>query len=151
MSGPSLPGGEPITDKRQLVDYIAAGAKPRSEWRIGTEHEKFVFRRADLHPVPYDGPDGIRALLEGVMKFGWQPVLDAGNLIGLSDGTASISLEPGGQFELSGAPLDNLHQTCAEVQDHLKQIRPVCDALGLGMLGIGFQPKWRRDDISFMP
>ena len=151
MSGPSLSGGEPITDQRQLVEYIAAGAKPREQWRIGTEHEKFVFRHADLRPVPYDGPDGIRALLQGLMRFGWQPVHDGENLVGLANGTATVSLEPGGQFELSGAPLDNLHQTCAEVGEHLRQLRPVCDELGLGLLGLGFLPKWKREDVSFMP
>jgi len=151
MSGPSLSGGEPITDQRQLVEYIAAGAKPREQWRIGTEHEKFVFRHADLRPVPYDGRDGIRAVLQGLMRFGWQPVLDGDNLVGLSNGTASVSLEPGGQFELSGAPLDNLHQTCAEIGEHLRQLRPVCDELGLGLLGLGFLPKWKREDVSFMP
>ena len=151
MSGPSLSGGEPITDKRQLVAFIAAGAKPRERWRIGTEHEKFVFRRDDLRPVGYDGPSGIRALLEGLMRFGWEPVYDADNLIGLKGGEATVSLEPGGQFELSGAPLDNLHQTCAEVQQHLKQLQPVCDELGLGLLGLGFLPKWRREDVPFMP
>ncbi|HZT52703.1 MAG TPA: glutamate--cysteine ligase [Stellaceae bacterium] len=151
MSGPSLSGGEPITDQRQLVEYLAAGAKPRAQWRIGTEHEKFVFRRSDLRPVPYDGRDGIRALLEGLMRYGWKPVHDGDNLVGLAQGDASVSLEPGGQFELSGAPLDNLHQTCAEVGEHLKQLRPVCDELGLGLLGLGFLPKWRREDVSFMP
>jgi glutamate--cysteine ligase len=151
MSGPSLSGGEPITDKRQLVEHIAAGEKPRERWRIGTEHEKFVFRRDDLRPVPYDGDSGIRALLEGLRRFGWEPVYDAENIVGLSGGEASVSLEPGGQFELSGAPLDNLHQTCAEVQQHLKQLRPVCAELGVGLLGAGFQPKWRREDVSFMP
>ena len=151
MSGPSLSGGEQITDKRQLVEYLAGGAKPRAQWRIGTEHEKFVFRTKDLRPVPYDGPDGIRALLEGMMRYGWQPVRDGDNLIGLAGGDASLSLEPGGQFELSGAPLDNLHQTCGEVQLHLKQLRPVCDELGLRMLGMGFLPKWRREDVPFMP
>jgi glutamate--cysteine ligase len=151
MSGPSLSGGEAITDQRQLVEYIAAGAKPRAQWRIGTEHEKFVFRLADLRPVPYDGPDGIRALLQGLMRYGWQPVYDGENLVGLSNADASVSLEPGGQFELSGAPLDNLHQTCAEVGEHLRQLRPVCEELGVGLLGLGFLPKWRREDVSFMP
>ncbi|HUB98181.1 MAG TPA: glutamate--cysteine ligase [Stellaceae bacterium] len=151
MSGPSQSGGEPITDKRQLVDYIAAGAKPRERWRIGTEHEKFVFRRNDLRPVPHDGEAGIRAILERLQRFGWAPVHDGDNLVGLSGGEASVSLEPGGQFELSGAPLDNVHQTCAEVQQHLRQLRPVCEELGLGLLGMGFLPKWRREDVSFMP
>ncbi|HXP31739.1 MAG TPA: glutamate--cysteine ligase [Stellaceae bacterium] len=151
MSAPSASGGEPITDRRQLVEYLAAGAKPRERWRIGTEHEKFVFRRADLRPVGYDGSQGIRALLDGLMRFGWKPVMDGDNMVGLSNANASISLEPGGQFELSGAPLDNLHQTCAELNEHLRQVRPVCDELGLGMLSLGFLPKWRREDVSFMP
>jgi glutamate--cysteine ligase len=151
MSGPSLSGGEPIAGKQQLVEYLAAGAKPRAEWRIGTEHEKFVFRRADLRPVSYEGPDGILALLQGMKRYGWKDVLDGDTLIGLTDGSGGISLEPGGQFELSGAPLDNLHQTCTEVQTHLKQLRPICDELGLGLLGLGFNPKWRREDVPFMP
>jgi glutamate--cysteine ligase len=151
MSGPSLSGGEPIAGKQQLVEYLAAGAKPRAEWRIGTEHEKFVFRRADLRPVSYEGPDGILALLQGMKRYGWRDVLDGDTLIGLTDGSAGISLEPGGQFELSGAPLDNLHETCCEVQAHLKQLRPLCDDLGLGLLGLGFNPKWRREDVPFMP
>ncbi len=151
MSAPSQSGGAPITDKRQLVDYLAAGCKPVAEWRIGTEHEKFVFARADLRPVPYEGEAGIRALLEGLRRFGWEPVLDGDNLVGLSAGGAAISLEPGGQFELSGAPLETLHQTCAELQTHLHQVREVSEALGLCMLGLGFLPKWRREDCHWMP
>ena len=148
---PSTPG-EPITDKRQLVEYLEAGSKPPSAWRIGTEHEKFVFRRSDLRRVPYEGPDGIGALLQGMRRFGWKPVVENGNTIALSnDARCSITLEPGGQFELSGAPLENLHQTCDEVHEHLRQVREVCDELGLGMLGLGFDPKWRREDIPWMP
>jgi glutamate--cysteine ligase len=151
MSAPSQSGGAPITDKRQLIDYLAAGCKPASEWRIGTEHEKFVFTRTDLRPVPYGGASGIRALLEGLRRFGWEPVLDGNNLVGLSAEGAAISLEPGGQFELSGAPLETLHQTCAELQTHLQQVREVTEALGLGMLGLGVLPKWRREDCHWMP
>ncbi len=148
---PSTPG-EPIVDKRQLVEYLEAGSKPPAAWRIGTEHEKFVFRRSDLRRVPYDGPDGIAALLQAMMRFGWKPVVESGNVIALSnDARCSITLEPGGQFELSGAPLETLHQTCDEVHEHLRQVRAVCDELGLGMLGLGFDPKWRRDDIAWMP
>jgi len=142
----------PITDKRQLVEHLAAGCKPASQWRIGTEHEKFVFRLGDHKPAPYDGDDGIRALLEGLQRFGWAPVRDAGNLVGLSDGKGgAISLEPGGQFELSGAPLETLHQTCDEVNEHLKQVRAVASELGLGVLGLGFHPTARREDIPWMP
>lgn len=151
MSAPPTSTGELITSKRQLVEYLAAGSKPPSAWRIGTEHEKFVFRLADLRPAPYDGRDGIRALLDGMTRFGWQPVLENGKPIALSQGQCSISLEPGGQFELSGAPLETLHQTCAEVQAHLKQVREVAGELGLGMIGLGFNPKWRREDIPWMP
>ncbi|HEV2100125.1 MAG TPA: glutamate--cysteine ligase [Stellaceae bacterium] len=148
---PSTPG-EPITDKRQLVEYLESGSKPPAAWRVGTEHEKFVFRRADLRRVPYEGPDGIAALLRGMTRFGWKPVVENGNTIALSnDARCSITLEPGGQFELSGAPLETVHQTCDEVHEHLRQVREVCDELGLGMLGLGFDPKWRREDISWMP
>jgi len=152
MSGPSSLEGPPITDKRQLVEYHASGNKPPSAWRVGTEHEKFVFRRSDLKRVPYDGPDGIRALLEGMMRFGWKPVIENGNVIALSnDARCSITLEPGGQFELSGAPLETLHQTCGEVHEHLRQVREVCDELALGMIGLGFDPTSRRDEVPWMP
>jgi glutamate--cysteine ligase len=151
MSGPTQSLGEPITDRRQLIEYIAAGSKPPERWRIGTEHEKFVFRRSDLRRVPYEGPDGIRALLEGLRRFGWEPVLENGNPIALSSGNCAISLEPGGQFELSGAPLETLHQTCAEVHEHLRQVSVVTKELGLGMMGLGFDPKSRREDVSWMP
>src|SRR5487761_1740211 len=151
MSAPSQSGGAPITDKRQLVEYLASGGKPRAQWRIGTEHEKFVFRRRDLSRPPYDGADGIRALLERLQRFGWQAVMDGDNLIGLSDGKGAISLEPGGQFELSGAPLATLHETCGELHGHLRQVREVAAELDLGMLGMGFDPKWRREDVPWMP
>jgi glutamate--cysteine ligase len=151
MSAPPTSSGEPITDKRQLVEYLASGSKPAQAWRIGTEHEKFVFRRSDLRRVPYEGRDGIRAVLEGLTRFGWTPVLEDGKPIALSQGQCSISLEPGGQFELSGAPLETVHQTCAEVGTHLKQVREVAGELGLGMLGLGFDPKWRRADVPWMP
>jgi glutamate--cysteine ligase len=151
VSAPSLSGGAPITDKRQLVEHLAAGAKPPAKWRIGTEHEKFVFRLADHGTVAYDGENGIRALLEGLRRFGWQPVLDGDNLVGLSHKGGAISLEPGGQFELSGAPLETLHQTCAEVTEHLRQVRAVTSELGLGVLGLGFHPTARREDVPWMP
>jgi glutamate--cysteine ligase len=152
VSAPSLSGGAPITDKRQLVEYLAAGCKPRRDWRIGTEHEKFVFRLSDHSPVPYDGPDGIRALLQGLMRYGWKPIHDADTIIGLSESSGgAISLEPGGQFELSGAPIETLHQTCKEVTEHLTQMRAVTSELGLGMLGLGFHPTARREDVPWMP
>jgi glutamate--cysteine ligase len=143
--------GVPITDKAQLVQYIEGGNKPRSDWRIGTEHEKFVFRLDDLRPAPYDGPAGIRAMLEGMRRFDWQPVYEGDRLLALAKGQCSITLEPGGQFELSGAPRETIHQTCDEVHTHLDQVREVASELGLGMIGLGFDPKWRREDVPEMP
>ena len=152
MSAPPKSPGAPITDRRQLVEYHEAGNKPPSAWRVGTEHEKFVFRHSDLRRVPYEGPDGIGALLQGMTRFGWKPVVEGGNIIALeNDARCSITLEPGGQFELSGAPLETIHQTCDEVHEHLRQVREVCDELGLGMLGLGFDPKSRREDVGWMP
>ncbi|WP_114375551.1 glutamate--cysteine ligase [Elioraea thermophila] len=151
MSGPSEGDATPITSVRQLVEYVAGGAKPRAQWRIGTEHEKFVFRRADLSPPPYDGPDGIRALLEGHLAHGWQPVRDGANVVGLARGRANISLEPGGQFELSGAPLTDLHETKAELELHLAEARSVADRLGLGFLPLGFHPLATREAMPWMP
>ena len=152
MSAPPKPGGEPITGKRQLVQYLEAGNKPRDRWRIGTEHEKFAFRLSDLRRLPYDGPDGIRALLEGMTRFGWQPVIENGNPIALirADG-GSITLEPGGQVELSGRPVTTIHDTCNEVHEHLDQVKEVGQELGIGMIGLGFDPKWTRADVPWMP
>ncbi len=151
-----MPNAEPITHKRQLVEYLEAGCKPRQDWRIGTEHEKFVFRQDGLAPVAYgeaaaDGGDGIRAILEGMQAFGWQPILEAGQPVALAKDGATITLEPGGQLELSGATLENLHQTCNEVHEHLAQVKQVAGALGVGLLGIGFHPKAGRDDMPWMP
>jgi glutamate--cysteine ligase len=152
MSAPPSGKGKPITAKRELVEYLAQGCKPRTAWKIGTEHEKFGFTRDDLRPLPYEGPRGIRALLEGmVARFGWQPVLENSNPIALTKQGCNISLEPGGQFELSGAPLETLHQTCCEVHTHLDEVKKVAEPLQIGMLGMGFQPKWRRADIPWMP
>ncbi|HEX5319649.1 MAG TPA: glutamate--cysteine ligase [Stellaceae bacterium] len=152
MAAPPGSPGAPITDKRQLVEYHVAGCKPPEAWRVGTEHEKFVFRRSDKRRVPYEGPDGIGALLKGLLRFGWRPVVEGGNIIALeNDERCSITLEPGGQFELSGAPLETVHQTCDEVHEHLRQVREVCDELGLGMIGLGFDPKSRREDVGWMP
>ena len=115
-------------------------------------HEKFVYDRATHRRLPYDGTPGIRVLLEGLQDFGWQPVTERGNVIALTDGHGdSISLEPGGQFELSGAPLENIHQTCSEVHTHLDQVKTVCARIGADTVGLGFDPQWRRDDVSWMP
>jgi glutamate--cysteine ligase len=151
MSAPPSQKGAPIEDRRQLVEYVASGSKPASEWRIGTEHEKFAYRKSDLRPLPYDGPDGIRAMLLGMTRFGWQPVEEGGHVIALTKDRCNITLEPGGQFELSGAPLISLHDTCNEVNEHLDQVKAVGRELGVAMMGMGFNPKWTRDDIPWMP
>ncbi|MFO1069979.1 MAG: glutamate--cysteine ligase [Geminicoccaceae bacterium] len=152
MSAPPSGTGAPIESKAQLVEWMAAGSKPRNAWRIGTEHEKFAFTRKDMRPLPYDGKASIRALLEGLAReFAWTPVLENGNPIALVKDRCSITLEPGGQFELSGAPLETLHQTCCETHTHLDEVRKIAEPLGVAMLGMGFQPLWKREEIPWMP
>ncbi|GAB4191505.1 MAG: glutamate--cysteine ligase [Wenzhouxiangellaceae bacterium] len=142
---------QPLTARQQLVDDLAAGCKPRSAWRIGTEHEKFVFHWDDLRPVAYDGEHGIGSLLRRLSKGDWQPIQEGDNIIGLRSGGASITLEPGGQLELSGAPLSSIHETCAEVHEHLAAVKTAAEPLRLGFLGMGFHPSAQRDDIPWMP
>jgi len=151
MSGPSAVTSDPITRREQLVDYIARGEKPAADWRIGTEHEKFGFRLDDLRPLSWEGPQGIGVLLEGLTRFGWERVIEKDKLIALLRNGASVTLEPAGQLELSGAPLETIHQTCAEVSNHLTEVKAIADELGVGFLGMGFQPKWRREDMPWMP
>jgi glutamate--cysteine ligase len=151
VSGPSNVQELPITDKRQLVEFHAAGSKPREQWSIGTEHEKFGFRLDDLRPLTYEGENGIEAMLRGMTRFGWQPIEEHGKVIALLRDGASVTLEPAGQFELSGAMLENIHDTCCETSCHLKEVKSVAEELGVGFLGMGFQPKWRRDEMPWMP
>ncbi len=147
------PDAERLENPVALAAYLSTGSRPATEWRLGTEHEKFGFTRDDLRPLAYEGERGINAILQGLAdRFNWQPVIESGHLIALkNDEGASITLEPGGQLELSGALLDNLHQTCNEVNTHLEQVRTVCDPLNVGFLGMGFQPKWRREEMNWMP
>lgn len=143
-----------ITGFQTLVDYLSAGSKIKDQWRIGTEHEKFPFYTKGHKPVPYEGKKGIKALLEGMQgMLGWEPILDEGNIIGLVEptGQGAISLEPGGQFELSGAPLKTVHQTCREVNAHLAQVREIAEPLGIKFLGIGGSPKWTLAETPQMP
>jgi glutamate--cysteine ligase len=152
MSSPSSVAESPITDRRELVEYIAGGERARDDWRIGTEHEKFGFRFDDLRPPEFDGERGIEALLKGLVRFGWDPVEEAGRVIALTRGDgASVTLEPAGQLELSGAQLQTIHETCREVGGHLLEVKTVADDLRLGFLGMGFQPKWARADMPWMP
>ena len=152
MAAPPSEGGAPITGKHQLVEYLESGCKPKEDWRIGTEHEKFVFQLGTLKPAPYEGEWGIKALLEGMTRFGWKPVLEGGNPIALQhENGCAITLEPGGQVELAGGLLETIHQTCNEVHTHLREVKEVAGELGVGLIGIGFNPKWTREDISWMP
>src|SRR5271156_3399453 len=144
----------PIERRDELVDWIAQGIKPKSQFRIGTEHEKFAFTLEGHQPVPYEGGRGIRALLEGMQHLlGWQPIMEEANVIGLFDvtGGGAISLEPGGQFELSGAQVETVHQTSSELMAHLAQVREVARPLGIGFLGIGMTPSWSRAAMPKMP
>src|SRR6195952_3758154 len=144
----------PINSRDELVAWFEAGCKPKAEFRVGTEHEKLVFTVDGHRPVPYGGPRGIRALLDGMQHLlGWAAVIEGDNIIGLADvtGGGAISLEPGGQFELSGAPVETIHETCNELMAHLAQVREVAGPLGIGFLGLGMTPNWSRADIPMMP
>ena len=146
--------GEVVESRDALAAWFEAGCKRTGALRVGTEHEKIPFYRRDLSPVPYEGEKGIAALLEGMnARLGWERIEDGGNLIGLYDekGGGAISLEPGGQFELSGAPLETAHETAAELERHLAACRAVAEPLGMGFLSLGMSPKWTRVETPFMP
>ncbi|HEX4891904.1 MAG TPA: glutamate--cysteine ligase, partial [Hyphomicrobiaceae bacterium] len=140
-----------VESRDDLLSVFAGGEKPQERWRIGTEHEKFVYRVEDHRAPSYDEPGGIRDLLNGLTEFGWRPVMEGDNVIALSGPDGTISLEPAGQFELSGAALENLHQTCAEANRHLQQCKTVGERLGLGFLGLGMWPDKARSDLPVMP
>ncbi|MGB3688397.1 MAG: glutamate--cysteine ligase, partial [Jannaschia helgolandensis] len=151
MSIPQSGGGQ-ITDHSQLAEYLASGCKPKDQWRIGTEHEKFGYCEDTLKPLPYEGERSIHAVLSGLRdRFGWTPVEEGGHLIGLEKDGANVSLEPGGQLELSGAPLESIHQTCDEVNVHLAEVRSVADEIGVKFIGLGAAPIWRHEDMPLMP
>ena len=145
-------GGGPIERHEQLAEYLAAGCKPKDQWRIGTEHEKFGYCKDTLKPLPYEGERSIHAILSGLRdQFSWTPVEEGGHLIGLEKDGANISLEPGGQLELSGATLETIHETCDEVNDHLAQVKAVADRIGAGFIGLGAAPHWTHDEMPLMP
>jgi glutamate--cysteine ligase len=145
-------GGGPIEHHSQLAEYLSSGCKPKSEWRIGTEHEKFGYCKDTLLPIPYEGERSIKAILEGLRdEFGWNPLEEAGQLIGLTKDGANVSLEPGGQLELSGAPLESIHQTCDEANEHLKEVKTVADRVGARFFGMGAAPEWTHDQMPLMP
>ncbi len=145
-------GGGPITSYDQLVGYLESGCKPKQDWRIGTEHEKFGYCKDSLLPLPYEGDRSIRVMLEGLRDaFDWAPVLEDGKLIGLEKDGANVSLEPGGALELSGAPLETIHETCDEVNSHLREVQEVADRIGAGFIGLGAAPIWTHEQMDLMP
>ena len=145
-------GGGPIERYEQLAEYLAEGCKPKDDWRIGTEHEKFGYCKDTLLPLPYDGPRSIKAMLEGLRdRYGWDPIEEQGHIIGLVKDGANVSLEPGGQLELSGAPLATIHQTCDEVNEHLREVHTIADEIGAGFIGLGAAPIWSHDQMPMMP
>lgn len=135
----------------QLVAPMMKGEKPPEDWRIGTEHEKLVYKREDFRAPSYDEPCGIRDLLKGLEPFGWAPIEEGGNIIALKGADGAVSLEPAGQLELSGAPLENLHQTCAETGRHLAQVKEIGEKCGVSYLGLGMWPDKTRAELPIMP
>ena len=145
-------GGGPIERHEQLAEYLALGNKPKADWRIGTEHEKFGYLTDTHAPLPYDGPRSVRAMLEGIRdRFGWAEILEGGHIIGLTKNGANVSLEPGGQFELSGAPVTTLHETAAELASHLAEVKAVADPLNVRFMGLGAAPDWSEAQMPVMP
>jgi len=145
-------GGGPIERHEQLAELLSKGCKPKEDWRIGTEHEKFGYCKDTLKPLPYEGQRSILAVLEGLRdSFGWAPVLEGDKLIGLEKNGANVSLEPGGQLELSGAPLETIHETCDEVNAHLRDVKAISDKVGVGFIGLGAAPTWTHEEMPQMP
>ncbi len=145
-------GGGPIEHFDQLAAYLASGCKPASDWRIGTEHEKFGYLTDTLAPLPYDGPRSINALFQGLAdRYGWTPVREGEHVIGLTRNGANVSLEPGGQFELSGAPLQSVNDTAAELDNHLAEVRSLAGPMGVAFMGIGAAPVWTHGEMPVMP
>jgi glutamate--cysteine ligase len=145
-------GGGPIEHHDQLAGYLLDGCKPKEDWRIGTEHEKFGYCKDTLNPLPFEGKRSIVAVLEGLRdRHGWSEVREGGHLIGLEKDGANVSLEPGGALELSGAPLETIHETCDEVNIHLREVKDIADEIGVGFIGLGAAPIWKHEEMPLMP
>ena len=143
---------DPIIESRdQLVAPMQAGEKSPDKWRIGTEHEKFVYKDFDKHAPSYDEPCGIRDMLLALREFGWEPIEENGKVIAMRGDDGTVSLEPAGQLELSGAPLENLHQTCAETGRHLQQVKAIGEKCDVKFLGLGMWPDKTREELPIMP
>ncbi|SMX42834.1 glutamate--cysteine ligase [Octadecabacter ascidiaceicola] len=145
-------GGGPIERHEQLAEFLAKGCRPKADWRIGTEHEKFGYCKDTHKPLPFHGERSIEAVLSGLRdRYGWAPVTEGGFLIGLEKDGANVSLEPGGALELSGAPVETIHQTCDEVNSHLAEVKSIADEIGVGFIGLGAAPEWSHDEMPLMP
>ncbi|MEN8933415.1 glutamate--cysteine ligase [Planktotalea arctica] len=145
-------GGGPIERHEQLAEHLAEGCRPKEDWRIGTEHEKFGYLTDTHAPLPFEGERSIVAVLEGLRdRHGWAEVREGGHLIGLEKDGANVSLEPGGALELSGAPLETIHETCDEVNQHLREVREISDEIGVGFIGLGAAPEWSHEEMPLMP
>jgi glutamate--cysteine ligase len=151
VSIPAELNATPITDKAQLIERLESGCKPKDQWLIGTEHEKFAYHKEGFRPLTYEEPSGIRAILTELQRFDWNPIFEGEHVIGLKKDGQHVSLEPGGQVELSGAPLRTLHETCRETNAHLDQCKEIADELGITFLGLGFRPRDTREDVPWMP
>ena len=151
MSIPQSDGGS-IEHLDQLAGYMESGNKDKVDWSVGTEHEKFGFCKETLQALPYDGERSVRSVLLGLKdRFGWEPLEESGYLIGLTKGGANISLEPGGALELAGIPLKTIHETCDEVNTHLKEVKEIADKIGVGFIGLGAAPIWKHENVELMP
>jgi glutamate--cysteine ligase len=145
-------GGGPIESFNQLANLLEQGNKPKADWRIGTEHEKFGYCKDTLKALPYEGERSIQSILQGLRdQFNWAPVEEGGHLIGLTKDGGNVSLEPGGALELSGAPLETIHETCDEVNVHLREVKEIADKIGVGFIGLGAAPIWQHEDVGLMP
>jgi glutamate--cysteine ligase len=145
---------EPIRRRDDLVVPFVEACKPRSEWRIGPEMEKFGLIEATRRPLPYLGDKSVLRVLEYLAQnHGWvaEREHEGGPIIALMRGGASITLEPGAQLELSGDKAENIHQVCAELRAHLREIDPVSKTMGVRWLGVGFHPLARREDFEWVP
>ena len=145
-------GGGPIEHHDQLAEHLAEGCKPKEDWRIGTEHEKFGYCKDTLKPLPFEGERSIVAVLEGLRdRHNWTEVREGGHLIGLEKDGANVSLEPGGALELSGAPVETIHETCDEVNTHLREVKEISDEIGVKFIGLGAAPIWTHEEMPLMP
>jgi len=142
-----------VINKNELIGYFFDGVKSKNNLKIGVEHEKFILNKESLKPISYYENNGIKNILEKLTTLGWEPLYDdnKNTIIAVKKGKQAITLEPGGQIELSGAPLDNIHETCEETTNHLKELKKLGNEFNFILLGIGVEPNLKLDDFPWMP